>query len=100
MSSSVTLTYIIKAKFRRKDIPAPRTLMRWKQLSIFCSLAASYLLLTTFLLEPIEGSFLPAVSISCGGTTCLHGNCVDNNRCECHRGWQGPACDTCDGRLK
>lgn len=75
---SVTLSYIVKAKFRRKWL---------------------LIVVAALLLHWAQCSFLSTSGTSCDDTQCLHGLCFDG-RCVCKPGWQGTACDQCGGRIR
>lgn len=84
MGSLVTLSYLIKAKFRRK----------WPLVS---SLLVS-LAIASFHFQLCNTSFHSELS-QCDSTQCIHGSC-NSNQCICDFGWQGPHCDQCGGRIR
>lgn len=78
------LSYLIKAKFKRKYFP--------------------HLIVVSIVLFQLIGSVLshsvsPSSSSTCGDVLCFHGTCQDG-RCICDNGWQGSACHRCGGRIK
>lgn len=91
MSSLMTLSYIIKAKFRRKCL-----LIR---LELF------FILLSILFLTRIHcwtsGIYpkLPSPEPTCDNVECLHGYCL-GSICHCDFGWQGISCDRCGGRIR
>ncbi len=84
MASFLMLSYLIKAKFRRK----------WILDFIFFSIY-----LSSIIPQMYCHSISPSLVSTCGDVLCFHGSCLDG-RCVCETGWQGSACHRCQGRIR
>lgn len=106
---STTLSYLIKAKFRRKVVDGRAMRKHYDKfhaitlawlVSIFIISACSASFLSTSAsLEVGSGSNGEDDNGLCGNSTvCVHGVC-HYDICVCDFGWQGVACDQCGGRI-
>lgn len=79
------LSYLIKAKFRRKYS--------------YNFIIILIILLINLIELIVSHSISPSSPSTCGDVLCFHGQCRDG-RCICDNGWQGSACHRCGGRIK